>query len=508
MPEYLFTNRQSQTYQSPSKLAKAISHYKWQMPRHLKLIENALILLTKRKIRKLIVNLPPRHGKSELISKFYPLWYLNRYPNHRIMLISYNASFAKYWSRIVRDLISEFSETLLNISLSKTNKSSESFALYNAKGGMYAIGAGGSITGRGADLIIIDDPIKNDTQANSAYFRDKIWDWFNSTVFTRLEPDGIIILVMTRWNEDDICGRLIKNQLTIEIKGFSHLNELKKSIPWQYKLLSKAKWWLIKIPAIANDNDILQRKDGEELWQERFDKEKLFEIKQQIGNYWFSALYQQEPMPQGKGIFERKYFKYFEVYEDYYKLFDNNGRIELRAKANCTYFITADLAVSEKDLADYTVFIISALTEKKEILIIDVIRERIKPLEHLAMLKNLARQWLPALIGIESVQYQSSLVQSALSEGLPVKSLRPDNDKISRAIAISAKVELGIVYFRQNANWLYEFESELTSFPDGKYDDQVDALAYIARILEYFSDTKPTSTNLKHRSVKNIISKF
>ncbi len=505
MPEYLYTKNRNRIYPSPSKLAKAISHYKWLMPTHLKLIENTLILLTKRKIRKLIVNLPPRHGKSELISKFFPLWYLCHYPNHRIMLISYNASFAKYWSRIIRDLISEFSGTILNISLSKMHKSSESFALSNAKGSLYAIGAGGSITGRGADLIIIDDPIKNDTQANSAYFRDKIWDWFNSTVFTRLEPNGIIILVMTRWNEDDVCGRLIKNRLTIEL---NYPGLIRKCNLAEYKLDSKMKWCLIKIPALANENDILQREKGDELWPERFDKEKLSEIKSQIGNYWFSALYQQEPMPLGKGIFERKYFKYFDIYQEYYKIYNENGKIELRLKENCSYFITVDLAISEKDLSDYTVFIISALTEKKEILIIDVIRTRIKAHEHLAMLKKLAKQWSPALIGIESVQYQTSLVQSALFEGLHVKALRPDKDKISRAIAISAKVEVGMVYFRQNANWLSEFESELTEFPDGKYDDQVDAFAYIAKILEYFSDNKPASTCLTSYSFKNTLSKF
>ncbi len=494
---------------SPSELAKVISNNRWKLSKHLKFIENALLLLTKRRITKLVINLPPRHGKSELISKYFPLWYLCQFPIHQVMLISYGASFASTWSRKVRDLIAEFSNQLINISLSKYDKSSQSFTLSGSGGGMYAIGAGGSITGRGADLIIIDDPIKNETQANSAYYREKLWDWFNSTVFTRLEPNGIITLVMTRWNEDDICGRLIRNHLTIEIKSLKQLQSIKEIKANSKGNLIKKNWCLIKIPAIAGPNDILLRKEGHSLWNDRFDLNKLLEIKQQIGTYWFSALYQQEPLPFGKGIFEKKYFRYFDSNEDYYTLFDNQSSQKfLRLKSNCNIFITSDLAISEKNLADYTVFIVSVITERKEILILDIVREKINAVEHLKILKNLAMQWSPCLIGIESVQYQTSLIQTALAEGLPIKSLRPTKDKVTRALAISARLELGQVYFKLNANWLMDFENELASFPKGRFDDQVDAFAYIAHLVEFQSENKPASLNVKNRTIKKLISGF
>ena len=139
------------------------------------------------------------------------------------------------------------------------------------------LGAGGAITGKGADIVIIDDPIKNDAEANSETIRDNIREWFKSTVFTRLEPDASIIMIMTRWHEDDICGSLLAEDIR------------------------KNEWKHINLPAIALENDPIGRTAGSALWSKRFNINKLMEIKNSIGQYWFSALYQQMPSPAGGG---------------------------------------------------------------------------------------------------------------------------------------------------------------------------------------------------------------
>ncbi len=192
-----------------------VSYNTWQEPKHIKLITKALVKLESRKIKRLIVNIPPRHGKSELISKYFPVWYLINNPDHRVILTSYSNMFSSLWGIQCMELINEFGD-YYGIKISKNSRSKSHFRLEDAIGGMTSVGAGGSLTGRGANLIIIDDPIKNNFEARSHKHRDKLWEWLLTTVFTRLEPDGVIVIVMTRWHKDDICGRIL-NRYEIDL---------------------------------------------------------------------------------------------------------------------------------------------------------------------------------------------------------------------------------------------------------------------------------------------------
>lgn len=196
---------------SPAELANKISNNRWTKPKHIQYIDNMLVKIANSEIFRLIINMPPRHGKSELISKYFPFWYLGHFPDKRIILTSYEASFAQSWGRKVKELIEEFGEPIFKIKLNPSSRSAKSFDIKEHYGGMACAGAGGAITGKGADLIIIDDPVKNDKQAHSIVYRERIWDWFLATVYTRLEPEGAIIVVMTRWHEDDLCGRIIES---------------------------------------------------------------------------------------------------------------------------------------------------------------------------------------------------------------------------------------------------------------------------------------------------------
>ncbi|MBI5325043.1 MAG: phage terminase large subunit [Ignavibacteriae bacterium] len=444
------------------------------------------------------MNMPPRHGKSELISKYFPAWYLGCHPNHNVILVSYSSSFAVSWGRKVKSLINEFGENYFGIKINPEETSSASFGLVpsypfiNAYGTMNSVGAGGPITGKGADLLIIDDPIKNDEEAHSKTIRDNIWDWFNSTALTRLEPDGIIIIIMTRWHQDDLCGRLLKQMETEKYKPNAGFDD----------------WTILNLPAISGENDMLGREPGEPLWEKRFPLKKLESIKNSIGSYWFSALYQQNPSPEGSGIFKRTNFRYFSTDGTTCILKKGEGDQKIISESECRCYATIDLAVSDKETADYTVSIIFKVTKDNDILIYDIIRERFSGVDHPALVEQIFNRWNPLTLGIEGTQYQISLVQMMLRKGYPITSLSSKGDKTTRAMPMATKLENHLVYFRLNASWLLDFEDELIQFPNGTHDDQVDAFAYISEIVFSFSNSKPASSKVDIISKNSMTSGF
>lgn len=435
---------------SPAILAKIITYGKYKLPAHIKLLDDALYKLAFSRDSRLIVSLPPRHGKSELISKYFPMWYICTFDRRRVILTSYESTFANYWGRKVKELVEIYGETLFGVSLRQGAAAMNLFELSDDSS-MTTAGAGGAITGKGADLLIIDDPVKNDAEANSQTVRDNIWDWFVSTAYTRIEPGGACVIAMTRWHPDDLIGRLLAEH----------------SDDWQY----------IKLPAIAGDNDPLGRLPGEPLWQERFPIDTLLKIKQQLGSYWFQALYQQDPVAQVNSIFKREHFRYYKIINETV-IFDN----EKISIADCINFATADLAVSTKEQADFTVFLVFSVTPNKEILIRDIVRLKTDPSQHLQIIKNLSFQYQIKLWAIESVQYQALLSRLIMKEGIAVREVKPFADKFTRALPVSALLEAGKIYFPTNVGWFDDFLTELLNFPNGKHDDQVDAFSLISEI--------------------------
>lgn len=447
--------------------------------------------LSKREIKNLIVNIPPRHGKSELISKYFPVWYLALNPDERVILTTYQNKFASYWGIRIKEVIEENSEKI-DLIISKSARSSNYFELKGYKGSVTCVGVGGSITGKGGNLIIVDDPIKNDQEANSFLKREKLWDWFKATLYTRLEPNGVMVLVMTRWHEDDLCGRL----LNMYFKNY----DLKNCQIKIKEATCNCKWCLLSLPALASENDILGRKKGEPLWLERFSKDDLFEIKNVLGDYWFSALYQQNPVSNAGRLFNRKLFRYFVIKSGKYLLLDSKETSNVHKSIsidNCSNFAVMDLATSLSEGADYTVALVFALSSDTDILVLDVIREHIEGAGHLSLIEKICLKYHPLLVGIENTQYQSTLIQMASRKGLPVKSIRADKDKLSRALPILAKMEQGQVYFKADASWLLEFEDELLKFPNSRYDDQVDAFAYISYIINPITNLKPIGKQIR-----------
>jgi len=399
-----------------------------------------------------MVFMPPRHGKSEIVSKKFPAWYIGRHPDREVIISSYSADLAFDFSRIARNTLREHGPDVFGVQVARDTSAVGRWGIEGHRGGLTAAGVGGPITGRGAHVAIIDDPVKNAEEAASEVIRERVWDWYRSTLYTRLAPGGAIVLVMTRWHEDDLAGRLLRE---MENGG--------------------EQWEVISLPALAEENDPLGRAPGEPLWPERFPKSELLNIQRTLGSYLWAALYQQRPQPVEGGLFKRTYFRYFRREGEYYLVGDK--RIY---EKDCWRFSVVDPAISTKDTADYFVMQTWAITPYADMLLLDVVRERIDGPEQLELIRQQYDRWCPAYIGVEKVAFQSMLIQMLLMKGLPVRELKPDKDKFTRALPLAAKYEAGKVYHLAGAGWVDEYEAELLAFPNGAHDDQVDAAAYAA----------------------------
>lgn len=272
---------------SPACFAAAVSEGNWRLARHLHFIDRAVVeTLRGSGPSILIVEAPPRHGKSELISKYLPAWFLGAFPGKRVMLAAYGAGFARSWGRRAREVLEEFGPSLFGVKVRRSLRAAAEWGLEGFEGGMLTAGIGGPLTGRGADLLIIDDPVKNSQQAKSARIRNSHWDWWQSTASTRIEPGGCAILIATRWNEDDLSGRLIRE--------FDQGNGLAVR--------------RVRLPALAEEGDPLGRLPGDALWPERWPKEHLEEKRRAISREWWLALFQQQPGCGSEFSLSRDYF--------------------------------------------------------------------------------------------------------------------------------------------------------------------------------------------------------
>ncbi|SDM20278.1 terminase large subunit domain-containing protein [Halarsenatibacter silvermanii] len=241
----------------------------WKTADHLEYMCEKLEAVERGEIDKLMIFMPPRHGKSEVASKKFPAWYLGRHPDREIILTSYAADLAYDFSRIARNTLWEQGLNIFGKELASDSKAVKKWNIEGYRGGLAAAGVGGPITGRGADVAIIDDPVKNWEEAASEVYREKVWNWYQTVLRTRLSPGGAIVLIMTRWHEDDLAGRLLEREAK--------------------------KWEIINFPAIAEEKDILGREIGEVLWPDRYPQESIMDIKGTMLDRLFASLYQQKP---------------------------------------------------------------------------------------------------------------------------------------------------------------------------------------------------------------------
>jgi len=423
----------------PSNYGKIYTQNQYQTPLHIQQLEKIVlntVLFTEN--GRLIVTMPPRHGKSEYISKYLPAWYLANFPNRRIILTSYEASFAFDWAFKAKEVYKYISifENLPKLKIERMN-----YWVTEAGGSMTAVGAGGAITGKGADLLIIDDPIKNAEQALSSGQREKLWEWFNAVALTRLEPKGKIIIVQTRWHEDDLAGRLLK---------------------------TSDKWTLLKMPAIDGN--------GKALWEERFSVEYLEEIKRQIGTYWWNCLYQQEPISQDNRIFKTEYWRYYDT------------------EVEDGFVIQSwDTAFKTSTLNDYSVCTTWAVEDGKYYLL-DLYRGKIEFPDLVRQVKLEFDKYKPRIILIEDAASGQSLIQQLRRDtALPIKPVKAESDKVVRANLILPLLENGLVYLPSNSIKTRDVVEECASFPLGAHDDIVDS---ITQALYYLQNIRPNNNGV------------
>lgn len=391
------------------------------------------------KPRRVIVMMPPRHGKSEMVSKKFPPWHIGKYPDHEIILGSYTADLALDHSRVARNTLAEHSD-LFGVSVARDSSAVTRWGIANNRGGLFAAGVGGPITGRGAHIGIIDDPVKNAEEAASETVRERIWNWYTTTFYTRLAPGGSVIVVMTRWHEDDLVGRLLQQE---------------SEIPWE----------VIRLSAVAGEDDPLGRKPGEALWPERYPVETLEEIKTTLGSYYWEALYQQNPIRREGGMFKRSWFEIVD---------------SAPASKNAARYW--DLAATEEKPGadpDYTVG--AKIVEKDGVYYIcDIRRERGTP----KTIERLVRQTAetderhtliymeqePGSSGKNTIDHYARNIL----RGFPFRGDKKTGPKVLNAEVLAAAAEAGNVRLVKGA-WNKEFLDELEAFPHGRHDDQVDA---------------------------------
>jgi len=410
-----------------------------------------------KKSPRLMLFMPPRHGKSTLASIAFPAWHLGRHPNHEFISCSYSGSLAMGFSRKVRSLLRDPSyKTAFKTRLDPDSQSAEAWLTTNG-GGYVAAGVGGGITGKGAHVLVIDDPVKNREDAESPNNREANWDWYTSTAYTRLAPGGGVLVILTRWHDDDLAGKL--------------LNAAQEG---------GDEWTVVKYPAIAEENEEF-RGHGEALHPERYDVEALQRIQRAVGPRDWSALYQQNPVADDGDYFSRDMIQYFDP-ED----------VDLdRMKFYCAW----DLAIGKKDRNDYSVGMVVGIDEMEHIFVVDVVRGRFDGFELVEQILDMYETWRPSIVGIEKGHIEMALgpfLEKRVRErGLYeayFKDLKTGRrDKEARARAIQGRMQQGMVHFPKNEVFTGPLIAELLRFPNGVHDDQVDALAWIGLMMTEFN---------------------
>jgi len=444
----------------PAAWAMYASEGRWLPAPHLLLIADKLLALERGEIKRLAISMPPRAGKSELISKYFPGWWLGRNPTHRAVLTSYGHTLTKRWARESRDIFDEKAEDVFGFTTSRAAMATD-WPVFDAVdkrtgGGLFACGRGGSLTGRGANILICDDLLKDSTEANSAVVRDSAWEWFTSVALTRLEPGGCCIVLATRWHHDDPIGRIE------EMNAQEDCGE---------------PWTILNLPAICDsEDDHLGRKVGEALWPERFDVVELEKTRQAVGSKVWNALYQGKPTPDGGALFKRDHFRYWDHSGDH-AIHDGESH-DLK---NARWFGVADLAVSTKRRSDYSAFGVFAAT-KRALYVVDVRRGRLEAQAILDVMHDLVETYELSALFVEQAPSSTQLCQLARGQGIPIKGIKADKDKVTRALPATALYENHRIFHLRGAPWLHALEGELLRFPNAKHDDQADVISYGVRV--------------------------
>lgn len=442
----------------------------YSVAEHHKQIALRLQSVANGEIDRLIITVPPRHGKSELASIHFPAWYLANNPDNRIIACSNTQTLADRFSRQARNKTMQPQWPFPDVHIAPDLGQVQRWDISGHRGGYIAAGIGGSITGFGGDLILIDDPVKSSAEADSPTYRESTWEWYQGTLRTRLEPGGAIVVIGTRWHEDDLIGRLLN---------------------------TGDDWELLHLPAIGDD--------GKELWPETeikigektktvgYSLANLQRIRRDTGTRNFEALYQGRPQPAEGGMFKRHWWRYWK---------ERNTHLApvaiKRPDAPTEYIEPVEIPMvwdrsaqswdmTFKDTKDGS-FVVGLVGKVSgtSLYITDYYRQRSTFTETINALETMTHRNPDVDAKLIEEKANGAAVIDTLKHSIAgLIPVQTDGSKEARAHAATPYVEAGNVYLPHPslAPWVEDFIAELASFPTGKYDDQVDTASQLIRYL-------------------------
>lgn len=466
-------------YPTPGALAKALQPSTRQTPA-LDAIDEVLADLADAPgtSGRQMIFVPPQEGKSTRASCWFPLWLLAQDPSLRIAIVSYSATKAERWGRWIRRMIEAHPD--LGISLMQDSRAVDSYET-TAGGRVLSVGLQGGISGEPVDVMVIDDPVRGRAEAESPTYRTAAWDWWESNGATRLSSRGRVVLMLTRWHNDDLAGRLLQQE--------------------------PGAWQALRIPAVRDpDIPLVRGSDGASAYSPAGELISVqnrapgyfLDLKSKRSLYVWNSIYMQTPVAAEGNLFARADFRYWQYAAPDPSHHDPTGgqRIGLNGRemhlGDMTRFITMDLAASTKTSADWTVAAVWAISMHGELILLDRRRERIGESAHWDLLRPLVVKWAAPDVYVEKGFIGSTLVIDATQAGIRVRPVTPEKDKVTRSIPATNRVRAHSVYWPDFVPWLDEWCDEIAGFPTWAHDDQLDTLSYAARIASAHWTPPPT----------------
>jgi predicted phage terminase large subunit-like protein len=453
----------------PHTFASFISSGVWIPFEYLVLLSHLLTQAVAIGNGRVVVSVPPRHGKSWFISQYLPAWFLANWPDQKVILCTYEANFAASWGKKTRDVVEKCEPYFDNLTLSQDLVAASRWET-SAGGGMFTAGVGGPITGKGGDLILVDDPHKNWQEAMSVATCNNIYDWFKSTLYTRAEPNATIIVLHTRWSTFDLIGRLLEDE-------------------------DEDDWFSIRFPAIAEENDSLGRKVGQALCPQRYDEKALHRIEGVLGSQKWAGLYQQRPAPMKGNVFNRTWWKHYRVVPP------------------LSYVVQSwDTGFKKTMGSAYSCCQTWGYSPVRGYVLLDRWREKVEWPELVRQAKGEYLQKKPNAVLIEDKASGQSLIQELQRNTMiPVLPVEPVADKELRARAVSPLVEAGRVWLPEPSEehaWITDLEEDFANFPSIPYVDDIDAMSQALMYLSQFAEqSKIVGGGLQRRAVQLFDSK-
>lgn len=409
-----------------------------------------LVKVERRESPRLILTMPPRHGKSQLVSKHFPSWCFGVDPDISFISCSYGDDLSKRVNKDVQRIMDNpvykriFPQTCLSTKrnaggYNMAMRTMDLFEIPGYDGSFRSTGVGGGITGMGCDILCIDDPFKDRKSADSPTVRETVWDWYTSTAYTRLSPGGGVLVTVTRWHENDLVGRLLEAM----------------------KQEGGDRWTIINYPAIA-ERDELHRKKGEPLHAERYPLEMLLRIKSNIGSYDWGSLYQQHPTPRGGGVFKKKWIRHWTTMPKVFDRVIQSWDFTFKDTANSDNVsgqvwgqVGANFYLLDNDTA------------------------RMDFVSQVRAMQRMSSKWPDALEKVVEDKANGPAIISALGSRIPgIVPYNPRGSKTARAYSVSPLFEAGNVFLPpmdEEHPWVKRYVDELLAFPNAEHDDQVDS---------------------------------